>query len=67
MAAATAVLLELSQPGRPVVLPSDGYPAVREVARDHLDRRGVPARLVATEQQAQKLRMIVEVAEEVWG
>ena len=52
MAAATAVLLELSQSGRPVVLPSDGYPAVREVARDHLDRRGVPARLVATEQQA---------------
>ncbi|MBO0705308.1 MAG: PLP-dependent transferase, partial [Candidatus Dormibacteraeota bacterium] len=36
MAAAAAVLLELSDPGRPVVVPSDGYPSVRAIARDHL-------------------------------
>lgn len=52
MAAASAVLLEYSEPGRPVVLPSDGYPAVRAIARDYLGPRGVPVRLVATDQAA---------------
>jgi cystathionine gamma-lyase len=52
MAAASAVLLECSQPGRPVVVPGDGYPAVRAIARDHLAPRGVPARLVATDHEA---------------
>ena len=49
MAAATAVLLCFSQPARRVVAPSDGYPAVRAIAREHLEQRGVPVRLVATE------------------
>jgi cystathionine gamma-lyase len=52
MAAAAAVLLECSDPGRPVVVPSDGYPAVRTIARDHLARRRVPVRLAATERRA---------------
>lgn len=52
MAAAAAVLLVCGEPGRPVVVPSDGYPAVRTIARDHLASRGVPARLVPTDQKA---------------
>jgi cystathionine gamma-lyase len=52
MAAAAAVLLELSKPGCPVVVPSDGYPAVRALARDHLAHRGVPARVVPTNLEA---------------
>ena len=52
MAAASAVLLECSEPGRTVVVPSDGYPAVRAIARDYLGPRGVPVRLVPTEQDA---------------
>ncbi len=52
MAAAAAVLLELSEPGRPVVVPSDGYPAVRALAREHLAQRGVPAKLVPTSFEA---------------
>ena len=52
MAAAAAVLLECSEPGRPAVLPSDGYPAVRAIARDYLGPRGVPVRFVATDQEA---------------
>lgn len=52
MAAAAAVLLECSEPGRQVLVPSDGYPAVRAIARDYLGRRGVPVRLVPTAQDA---------------
>jgi cystathionine gamma-lyase len=52
MAAAAAVLLQCSEPGRPVVVPGDGYPAVRAIASDHLARRGVTVRLVATDQEA---------------
>ncbi len=52
MAAAAAVLLGLCEPGRPVVVPSDGYPAVRAIAREHLGAHGVEVRLVRTEQQA---------------
>jgi cystathionine gamma-lyase len=52
MAAAAAVLLQCTEQGRPVVVPSDGYPAVRAMARDHLGPRGVPVRLVATDQDA---------------
>jgi cystathionine gamma-lyase len=52
MAAATAVLLECSEAARPVVLPSDGYPAVRRIARDYLEPRGMPARFVATDHEA---------------
>ncbi|MGN6169237.1 MAG: cystathionine gamma-lyase [Solirubrobacteraceae bacterium] len=52
MAAAAAVLIECSHPGRQAVVPSDGYPAVREIARDYLAPRGVPVRLVATQKEA---------------
>ena len=52
MAAAAAVLLGIGEPGRPVVVPSDGYPGVREIARDHLAARGVEVRLIPTEQNA---------------
>ncbi len=51
MAAAAAVLLALSEPGRHVVVPGDGYPAVRAIAREHLAARGVGVALVATRQQ----------------
>lgn len=51
MAAAAAVLLQCGEPGRRVVVPSDGYPAVRAIAREHLASRGVAAALVPTEQQ----------------
>jgi cystathionine gamma-lyase len=52
MAAASAVLLELCDSGRAVVIPSDGYPAVRTVARDQLEPRGVEVRLVPTDEGA---------------
>jgi cystathionine gamma-lyase len=52
MAAAAAVLLGIGEPRRPVVVPSDGYPGVREIARDHLAARGVEVRLVPTEERA---------------
>jgi cystathionine gamma-lyase len=48
MAAAAAVLFACSEPGRRVVVPSDGYPAVRAIASDHLSPRGVPVRFVAS-------------------
>jgi cystathionine gamma-lyase len=52
MAAAAAVLLELSEPGRAVVVPSDGYPGLRALAREHLAQRGVPATLAPTSFEA---------------
>lgn len=52
MAAVAAVLLALSEPERAVVVPSDGYIGVRTIARDHLAARGLPVRLVATDQRA---------------
>lgn len=50
MAAASAVLLELCDTGRPVVVPSDGFPAVRTVAREQLGPRGVEVRLASTDE-----------------
>jgi cystathionine gamma-lyase len=44
MAAASAVLLTLLGPGDVLVLPTDGYPAVRTLAEDHLAPRGVELR-----------------------
>jgi cystathionine gamma-lyase len=41
MAAVAAVLLPALAPRDVLVLPSDGYPAVRELARSHLAGRGV--------------------------
>ena len=46
MAAAAAVLLPLLGPGDAGVVPADGYPAVRRLAHDHLEERGVEVREV---------------------
>ncbi|MBA2637468.1 MAG: cystathionine gamma-lyase [Solirubrobacterales bacterium] len=51
MAAVTAVLLEL-RPGEVLVVPADGYPGVRELAREHLTPRGVDVRVVPTDEHA---------------
>jgi cystathionine gamma-lyase len=45
MAACTAVLLPLLTPGDVLVAPADGYPALRTLAREHLEPRGVEVRL----------------------
>lgn len=44
MAAAAAVLLPTLMPGDVLLLPEDGYPAVRTLARDQLEPRGVELR-----------------------
>src|ERR671934_1272296 len=44
MAAACAVLLPRLTPGDVLLLPADGYPAVRTVAREQLAPRGVELR-----------------------
>jgi cystathionine gamma-lyase len=46
MAAASAVLLPLLGPGDVLVVPEDGYPAVRTIATGHLAARGVEVREV---------------------
>lgn len=51
MAAAAAVLLAAA-PGDVVVVPADGYYAVRALAESHLPPRGVEVRPVPTEQAA---------------
>jgi cystathionine gamma-lyase len=45
MAAVSAVLLPVLIPGDVLVLPEDGYPAVRTLAREHLEPRGVEVRI----------------------
>jgi cystathionine gamma-lyase len=49
MAAVSALLLSRLGPGDALVLPSDGYPAVRAFAQNYLNQRGVETRLVATD------------------
>jgi cystathionine gamma-lyase len=44
MAACSAVLLSSLAPGEALLLPEDGYPAVRTLAREHLAPRGVEVR-----------------------
>jgi cystathionine gamma-lyase len=44
MAAAAAVLLPMLAPGDVLLLPEDGYPAVRTLAREQLEPRGVELR-----------------------
>jgi cystathionine gamma-lyase len=63
MAAASSVLLGL-QPGDVLVAPSDGYPAVRTLALDHLEPRGIEVRLVPTDERA--VRGALEGATLVW-
>src|SRR5260221_6508972 len=48
MAACSAVLLPVLEPGDVLVAPSDGYPVLRALAAGHLAARGVETRLVPT-------------------
>ncbi|MGE4426691.1 MAG: PLP-dependent transferase [Solirubrobacteraceae bacterium] len=64
MAAAAAVLLRLLGPGDLLVAPTDGYPGVVHIAREHLAMRGVGVRLVPTDDQA--IRRAAKGASLVW-
>jgi cystathionine gamma-lyase len=64
MAAVTAVLVPALRPGDVLVAPSDGYPGVRSIARDHLAARGVEVRLVPTDDGA--VHAALEGATLVW-
>lgn len=57
MAAATAILLELLEPGDVFVAPNDAYPGVRDVAGAHLVPHGVDVRLVPTDEAAIRAAM----------
>ena len=52
MAAVAAVLLPMLTPGDVLVVPADGYPAVREIALEQLRPRGVEVRVVPTDAAA---------------
>ncbi|MEY2535520.1 MAG: cystathionine gamma-lyase [bacterium] len=64
MAAVSAVVLHRLLPGDVLVAPSDGYPGVRSLAREHLEPRGVEVRLVATDEAA--VRDAIPGATMVW-
>ena len=52
LAAVAAVLLPMVAPGDVVVVPGDGYPAIRQLALEHLRPRGIEVRVVATDADA---------------
>jgi cystathionine gamma-lyase len=52
LAAVAAVLLTMAAPGDVIVVPGDGYPAIRELALEHLRPRGIEVRVVATDANA---------------
>lgn len=52
MAAVAAVLLPALVPGDVLVLPTDGYYAVRQLAREHLEPRGIHVRAVPSDTDA---------------
>jgi len=52
LAAVAAVLLPMLAPGDVVVVPSDGYPAVRQLALEQLRPRGIEVRVIATDADA---------------
>ena len=52
MAAITAAVLPVLLPGEVLVAPSDGYPGIRALAKQHLGPRGVEVRLVPTDEAA---------------
>jgi cystathionine gamma-lyase len=52
LASVAAVLLGLVAPGDVVVVPGDGYPAIRELALEHLRPRGIEVRVVPTDADA---------------
>ena len=64
LAAVAAVLLPMVAPGDVVVVPGDGYPAIRELALEHLRPRGIEVRVVATDDAA--IRAAVPGATLVW-
>jgi len=64
MAAVSAVVLDALAPGDVLVAPSDAYPGIRSIAREHLEPRGVAARLVPTEEGA--VRSAIDGATLVW-
>jgi cystathionine gamma-lyase len=64
MAATSAVLLGLLEPGDVLVAPSDGYPGVRTIATEHLEPRGIEVRLVPTDGAA--IRSALHGAALVW-
>jgi cystathionine gamma-lyase len=64
MAAVAAVLLDGAKEGDVVVVPSDGYPGVREIALEQLRPRGVEVRVVPTDEGA--VRAALPGATLVW-
>ena len=64
MAAVSAVVLDALKPGDALVAPADGYPGIRSIAREHLEPRGVEARLVASDAGA--VREALDGATLVW-
>jgi cystathionine gamma-lyase len=64
MAAVTAVAVASLRPGDLLVAPSDAYPGIRAIAREHLEPRGVSVRLVPTDEAA--LRGALDGATLVW-
>jgi cystathionine gamma-lyase len=52
LAAVAAVLLPMLAPGDVAVIPGDGYPAIRELALEHLRPRGIEVRIVPTDADA---------------
>jgi len=64
MAATAAILQHLLGPGDLLVAPSDGYPGVGQLAREHLALRGVGVRMVPTADEA--IRRAAKGASLVW-
>ena len=64
VAAISAVLLALSEPGDVVVIPEDGYPSVRTIAAEQLEPHGVTVRRVRTDDAA--IRSALPGATLVW-
>ena len=64
MAAIAGALHTLLEPGDVLVVPEDGYPGIREIARRDLARAGVEVRLVPTDEEA--IREAMSGARAVW-
>jgi cystathionine gamma-lyase len=64
MAAVSAVAMAALGPGDVLVAPSDAYPGIRSIATEHLEPRGVQARLVPTDAAA--VRAAMDGATMVW-
>jgi cystathionine gamma-lyase len=52
MAAVTAILMALLEPGDRLIAPSDAYPGIRDVAASHLVPAGIDVQLVPTDEGA---------------